>query len=69
MFATHSVRDAVLTQLEAGARLRYGAARAHNRHMADFCKTDDRLMGVAAIPLDDPDLAMAELEFRCWPTG
>jgi predicted TIM-barrel fold metal-dependent hydrolase len=44
-------------------RLRYGAARAHNRHMAEFCKADGRLMGVAVVPLDDPDLAMAELEF------
>jgi predicted TIM-barrel fold metal-dependent hydrolase len=31
--------------------------------MAEFCKADDRLMGVAVVPLDDPDLAMAELEF------
>ena len=23
-------------------KLRYGAARAHNRHMADFCAEDDR---------------------------
>jgi len=42
--------------------LRYGAARAHNRHMADFCSVDDRLMGVAVVPLDDPALAVAELE-------
>ena len=42
--------------------LRYGAARAHNRHMADFCSVDDRLMGVAVVPLDDPALAMAELD-------
>ena len=40
----------------------YGAARAHNRHMADFCSVDDRLMGVAVVPLDDPALAMAELD-------
>jgi predicted TIM-barrel fold metal-dependent hydrolase len=44
-------------------RLRYGAARAHNRHMAAFCKADKRLLGVAVVPLDDPDLAMAELDF------
>ena len=31
--------------------------------MADFCKADARLMGVAVVPLDDPDLAQAELEF------
>src|SRR6185503_14441615 len=29
----------------------------------DFCKGDDRLLGVAVVPLDDPQLALAELEF------
>ncbi|WP_439816254.1 amidohydrolase family protein [Zavarzinia sp. CC-PAN008] len=42
--------------------LRYGAARAHNRAMADFCGGDGRLMGVAMVPLDEPSLALAELE-------
>ena len=37
----------------------YGGARAHNRAMADFC-CSDRLIGVAFVPLDDPDLALAE---------
>ena len=37
----------------------YGGARAHNRAMADFCRSD-RLIGVAYVPLDDPDLALAE---------
>ena len=37
----------------------YGGARAHNRAMADFCRSD-RLIGVAFVPLDDPDLALAE---------
>src|SRR5262249_19877602 len=31
---------------------RYGAARAHNRAMAEFCADDARLMGVALLPLD-----------------
>jgi predicted TIM-barrel fold metal-dependent hydrolase len=31
--------------------------------MADFCKGDARLIGVAVVPLDDPELARAELEF------
>ena len=44
-------------------KLRYGAARAHNRHMADFCAHDPRLMGVAIAPLDEPTLALEELEF------
>ena len=63
VFATHSVAMpfSASSKLELG--LRYGAARAHNRHMADFCANDARLIGVAVIPLDDPALAMAELEF------
>ena len=63
VFATHSVAMpfSASSKLELG--LRYGAARAHNRHMADFCAADDRLIGVAVVPLDDPALAMAELDF------
>lgn len=41
----------------------YGAARAHNRAVANFCGQDKRLLGVAAIPLDHPSRAMEELEF------
>jgi len=40
----------------------YAAARAHNRGMVEFCADDERLMGVAALPLDDPKLALAELD-------
>ena len=63
VFATHSVAMpfSASSKLELG--LRYGAARAHNRHMADFCANDRRLIGVAVVPLDDPSLAMAELDF------
>lgn len=43
--------------------LEYGATRAHNRGMADFCSVDNRLLGVGAVPLDDVDKAMAELDF------
>lgn len=39
-----------------------GAARAHNRAMAEFCSRDDRLIGVAATTLDDPEAALAELD-------
>ena len=63
VFATHSVAMPFSASSKLEPRLRYGAARAHNRHMADFCKADDRLMGVAVVPLDDPALALAELEF------
>lgn len=62
VFATHSVAMPFSPSSKIDPRLRYGGARAHNRHMADFCSADDRLMGVAIIPLDDPDLAMAELK-------
>lgn len=37
------------------------AATAHNRGMAAFCEADDRLWGVGATALDDPDAAVAEL--------
>ena len=43
--------------------LRYGATRAHNRAMSDFCSEDSRLMGVGVIPLHEPELAMVELDF------
>ena len=41
---------------------RYGAARAHNRAMGHFCAEDPRLMGVGALPLDDPALAARTLD-------
>jgi predicted TIM-barrel fold metal-dependent hydrolase len=63
VFATHSVATPFSASSKVEPRLRYGAARAHNRHMADFCSADDRLLGVAVVPLDDPQLALAELEF------
>ena len=62
VFATHSVAMPFSPSSKLDPLLRYGGARAHNRHMDDFCSADDRLMGVAIIPLDDPDLAMAELK-------
>lgn len=62
VFATHSVAFPFSASSKIDPKLRYGAARAHNRHMADFCSDDARLMGVAIVPLDEPALAMAELE-------
>jgi len=41
---------------------RYASAAAHNRGIAEFCADDERLMGVGALPLDDPELALAEVE-------
>lgn len=40
----------------------YGAAAAQNRAMADFVSNDKRMIGVAMVPLDDPDRAIAEIE-------
>jgi predicted TIM-barrel fold metal-dependent hydrolase len=40
----------------------YGAARAHNRAMAEFCQADQRLIGVAMVPLQDVSRALAEIE-------
>jgi predicted TIM-barrel fold metal-dependent hydrolase len=63
VFATHSVALPFSPSSKIATRLRYGAARAHNRHMAEFCAEDGRLMGVAIVPLDEPELALAELDF------
>ncbi|MCG8590311.1 MAG: amidohydrolase [Proteobacteria bacterium] len=41
--------------------VQYGAARAHNRGMAAFCAEDPRLLGVASVPLRDPEHAEREL--------
>jgi len=63
VFATHSVVQPFHPSSKTDPTLRYGAARAHNRHMADFCSVDNRLMGVGVVPLDTPELAIKELEF------
>ena len=63
VFATHSVAMPFSASSRLDPTMRYGAARAHNRHMADFCRADARMIGVAVIPLDDPALALAELDF------
>lgn len=59
VFATFSV--GVAFDPAAELDIRYGAARAHNRGMAEFCAGDDRLIGVALLPLDDPQMAAAEM--------
>lgn len=63
VFATHSVAMPFSPSSKIDPKIRYGAARAHNRHMAEFCGHDSRLMGVAIAPLEEPQLALAELEF------
>ena len=63
VFATHSVAMPFSPSSKIIPALRYAATRAHNRHMAEFCGHDERLMGVAIVPMDDPALAIAELDF------
>jgi predicted TIM-barrel fold metal-dependent hydrolase len=41
----------------------YGGTRAHTRAMVEFCSADERLVPVAFVPLVDPQLAVAELDF------
>ncbi len=62
VFPTHSVVQPFHPSSKIRAELRYGAARAVNRHMAEICGHDDRLMAVCVVPLDVPELALAELE-------
>jgi len=63
VFATHSVAFPFHPSSKKPLNLRYGAARAHNRHMSEFCGEDDRLMGVGIVPLDDPEHAIRELDW------
>jgi len=63
VFATHSVATPFSSSRTLSNEIRYGATRAHNRAMSEFCADDDRLMGVAIVPLVDPDHALIELEF------
>lgn len=63
VFATHSVALPFHPSSRKSPTLRYGAARAHNRHMSDFCSDDARLMGVGIVPLDSPAEALAEARF------
>jgi predicted TIM-barrel fold metal-dependent hydrolase len=60
VFATFSGQ--ALFPPEVDAELANGAARAHNRAMAEFCADDPRLIGVGALRLDDPAAALAELD-------
>jgi predicted TIM-barrel fold metal-dependent hydrolase len=46
---------------ERDPKLKYGGARAHNRAMGSFCEGDDRLMGIAVAPLDEPARACEEI--------
>jgi hypothetical protein len=55
---------------EASPETRYAIARAHNRAMAEFCGNDRRLIGVAMVPLDDPERALKEIvDALDWGSG
>ena len=43
--------------------LMYAGTRAHTRAMNEFCASDERLLPVALIPLDDAKRAIEELDF------
>jgi predicted TIM-barrel fold metal-dependent hydrolase len=60
VFSTFAAGTAFAVQRPVDER--FAIARAHNRAMADFCANDGRLMGVAALPLDDAGLALKEVE-------
>ena len=45
------------------ADISYGAATAQNRSMAEFVADDTRMIGVAMVPLDDPDRALKEINY------
>ena len=64
VFATHSVAMPFSPSSKITPQRRYAGARAHNRHMIDFCSHDDRLMGVAIVPLDDPRLCPGRARLR-----
>ncbi len=46
--------------LDKDPDLLYGGSRAHNRAMADFCGSDERLIAVGFVPWGDPQRALAE---------
>jgi len=52
----------VFRKISNSIDLQYAAARAHNRWMASFCSADQRLMGIAALPLVSITHALAEID-------
>lgn len=58
VFATHSVVLPFHPSSKTDPKLRYAATRAHNRHMADFCADDPRLMGLGLFRSIRPSLRL-----------
>jgi predicted TIM-barrel fold metal-dependent hydrolase len=57
VFATSSLAPALAAKDEDTL---YRGVRAHNEAMGAFCATDPRLIGVAYVPLDNPQRALEE---------
>lgn len=57
----NTFHNSLLYQWEHGddLDLAYGAARAHNRAMTEFCSVDERLLSTCFVPLTDFDRAAA----------
>lgn len=59
VFPTASLGPALAARDED---LMYRGVRAHNRAMGAFCSSDRRLLGVAYVPLNNPQRALEELD-------
>lgn len=59
VFASFSAGE-IFSRLDDPELVR-GTTAAHNRGIAEFCAADERLLGVGATTLDDPDVAQAAL--------
>jgi uncharacterized protein len=59
VFGTSSLAPALAAKDEG---VRYAGVRAHNQAMAAFCSADERLYGVAFVPLDNPGRALQEVD-------
>jgi uncharacterized protein len=64
IFATLAMTQfwGVYQQQEQNLDLLYGGARALNTAIGDFCKNDQRMIGVGFLPLDDTRRAQREIE-------
>jgi predicted TIM-barrel fold metal-dependent hydrolase len=56
LFPTAGIRPVLAAR---DTETQYAASRAYNRAIAAFCADDPRLVGVAYVPLDDPEQALA----------
>ncbi len=61
-FVFASFSTSVVFDVRLDGEVAAGAARAHNRAMAEFCADEPRMIGVGATALDDIDAAMAEVD-------